>query len=223
MATFTPGIAIDPVTGEETISFDHGVYDSGEGRQAAIAHHMHTQHHQYVQDVDGRIHHEWSDLDPERYERFEPDFVDPDEYGTQFDEMEISENDQEYLQDIVGGSDAYNEIIAWAASALDPDDIANYDQIMESGDIGEMEEAVRWLYEQFSNADLSDDYSSNDEDSFVEQVYDVIPNYDDVTAWAYENLSEEAIAEFNSVIENGGTELQAQYIDNLVALYNEAE
>ena len=223
MATFTPGIAIDPETGEETISFDHGIYDSGEGRQAAIAHHMHTQHAQYVQDTDGRIHHEWSDLDPERYQQYEEDYVNPDEYGAQFEEMEISENDQEYLQDIVGGSDAYNEIIAWAASALDPDDIQTYDQTMETGDIGEMEEAVRWLYEQFSNADFSDDYSSDDEDSFIDKVYSAIPNYDEVTAWAYENLSEEAIADFNSVIENGDTELQAQYIDNLVALYNEAE
>lgn len=219
MATFTPSIMLDPNTGEEIVSYDQGIYDNGEGRNAAIADHMQSHQAQYVTDVNGRVHHEWSDLDPERYQRYEDDFVDPDEYGQQFDQMELTENDMEYLQEIVGGSDSYQEIISWAASSLSEELIAEYDAIMESGDVGAMEEAVRWLYEQFSNADPED--SSGDD--FVDQVYEAIPNYDEVTAWAADNLSEEAIAEFNNVIEYGDTQLQAQFIDDLVSLYNEAE
>ncbi len=219
MATFSPSIVVDPDTGEEIVSYDQGIYDSGEGRNAAIAHHMASHQAQYVTDANGRIHHEFSDLDPSRYQQYEQDYVDPDEYGQQFDQMELTDNDAEYLQEIVGGSESYQEIISWAASSLPEELIAEYDAIMESGDVGAMEEAVRWLYEQFSNADPED--SSTDD--FVDHVYQVIPNYDQVTAWATNNLSEEAIAEFNNVIEYGDRQLQAQFIDELVSLYNEAE
>ena len=219
MATFTPSIVVDPDTGEEIVSYDQGIYDSGEGRNAAIAHHMQSHQAQYVTDANGRVHHEWSDLDPSRYKQYEEDYVDPEAYGQQFQEMELTENDMEYLQEIVGGSESYQEIIQWAANALSEDQIEEYDDIMSSGDVGAMEEAVRWLYEQFSNAD-SEDTSGGD---FVDQVYEAIPYYDEVTAWAAENLSEEAIAEFNNVIQYGDEQLQAQFINDLVSLYNEAE
>lgn len=219
MATFTPSIVLDPNTGEEIVSYDQGIYDSGEGRNAAIAHHMSSHQAQYVTDANGRVHHEWSDLDPSRYQQYEQDYIDPDEYGQQFDQMELTENDAEYLQEIVGGAEPYQELISWAANALSEEQIQEYDDIMSSGDVGAMEEAVRWLYEQFSNADPEDTSG----DDFVNQVYDAIPNYDEVTAWAAENLSEEAIAEFNNVIQYGDTQLQAQFIDDLVSLYNEAE
>ena len=133
--------------------------------------------------------------------------------------MELTENDAQYLQEIVGGAETYQELISWAANALSEEQIQEYDDIMNSGDVGAMEEAVRWLYEQFSNADPEDTSG----DDFVDQVYDAIPNYDEVTAWAAENLSEEAIEEFNNVIQYGDTQLQAQFIDELVSLYNEAE
>ena len=219
MATFTPSIVVDPDTGEELVSYDQGIYDSGEGRNAAIAHHMQSHQAQYVTDANGRIHHEFSDLDPSRYQQYEEDYVDPDEYGQQFDQMELTENDAQYLQEIVGGAETYQELISWAANALSEEQIQEYDDIMNSGDVGAMEEAVRWLYEQFSNADPEDTSG----DDFVDQVYEAIPNYDEVTAWAADNLSEEAIAEFNNVIQYGDTQLQAQFIDELASLYNEAE
>ena len=219
MATFTPSIVLDPNTGEEIVSYDQGIYDSGEGRNAAIAHHMASHQAQYVTDANGRIHHEFSDLDPSRYQQYEEDYVDPDEYGQQFDQMELTENDAQYLQEIVGGAETYQELISWAANALSEEQIQEYDDIMNSGDVGAMEEAVRWLYEQFSNADPEDTSG----DDFVDQVYEAMPNYDEVTAWAAENLSEEAIAEFNNVIEYGAEALQAQFINELVTLYNEAE
>jgi hypothetical protein len=218
MATFTPAIVVDPDTGEELVSYDHGIFDSG-GRNAAIAHHMQSHQDQYVQDANGRIHHEFSDLDPARYQQYEQDYVDPDEYGQQFDQMELTENDMNYLQEIVGGSESYQEIIQWASNALTEEQIQEYDNIMSSGDVGAMEEAVRWLYEQFSNADPEDTSG----DDFVDQVYDAIPNYDEVTTWAAENLSQDAIDEFNNVIQYGDTQLQAQFIDELVSLYSEAE
>jgi hypothetical protein len=220
MATFTPGIAIDPTTGEEVISFDTGHFDDGIGRNAAIARHMQSHPAQYVQSPDGSVRHEWADLDPEIYQRYEQDYIDPDEYGEQFQETELTENDQDYLQDIVGGSEAYQELIAWAAGVLSPDDIQTYDQIMQSGVVGDMEEAVRWLYEQYSNYDHSSDTSS---DSVVDAVYDAIPNYDEIIEWASQNLSDLAIQEYDNVMESGDDDLIYQYVNNLVELFNEAD
>lgn len=220
MATFTPGIAIDPTTGEEVISFDAGHFDDGIGRNAAIARHMQSHQAQYVESPDGQVRHEWTDLDPEIYQRYEQDYIDPDEYGEQFEQMELTENDQEYLQDIVGGSDAYQELIFWAANALNPDDIQTYDQIMASGDVGDMEEAVRWLCDQYSNYDHSSDTSS---DSVVNAVFDAIPNYDEIIEWASRSLSDQAIAEYDSVMESGDDELVYQYVNQLLELYNESE
>jgi hypothetical protein len=220
MASYTPGIALDPVTGEEIISFDNGVFDDGIGRNAAIARHMQFHQAQYVEAPDGQVRHEWADLDPEIYQRYEQDYVDPDEYGEQFQEMQLTENDQEYLQDIVGGLEAYQELISWAAGVLSPDDIQAYDQIMQSGDVGDMEEAVRWLYEQYSNYDHSTNTSS---DSVVDAVYDAIPNYGDILEWASQNLSDLAIQEYDSVMESGDDDLIYQYVNNLVELYNESD
>jgi hypothetical protein len=220
MASYTPGIALDPVTGEEIISFDNGVFDDGIGRNAAIARHMQSHPAQYVQSPDGSVRHEWADLDPEIYQRYEQDYIDPDEYGEQFQETELTENDQEYLQDIVGGSEAYQGLIAWAAGVLSPDDIHAYDQIMQSGDVADMEEAIRWLYEQYSNYDHSTDTSS---DSVVDAVYDAIPNYGDILEWASQNLSDLAIQEYDSVMDSGDYDLIYQYVNNLVELYNESD
>lgn len=221
MATFTPSIVLDPNTGEEIVSYDHGVYDSGEGRNAAISHHMLTQQAQYVQDTDGRIHHEWSDLDPSRYQQYEEDYVDPDEYGEQFNQLELTDNDREYLEGIVGGSDSYQELITWASQVLSAEAIEAYDQIMDSGDVSRMEEAIRWLYEQYSNNE--EDTDNDVDDDFEQQVYQSIPNYHDMTAWAAENLNEEAIQEFNNVMDYGDKNLKAQFIEELVSMYNEAD
>jgi hypothetical protein len=217
MATFTPSIVVDPDTGEEIVSYDQGVFDSGEGRNAAIAHHMQTHQAQYVTDADGRIHHEWSDLDPERYQKYEEDYVDPEEYAQQYQQLPVTEEDQQYLHDIVGGTDAYEDLLVWASRALDQHDINAYDQIMGSGDIGEMEAAIRWLYDQFTNAASDDD--TDEADEFTNTVLEAVPNYQEIIDWGANNLSAEMIAEYNDAMDNGSDELRTAYINKLIDLY----
>jgi hypothetical protein len=217
MPTFTPSIVVDPDTGEEIVSYDQGVFDSGEGRNAAIAHHMASHQAQYVTDADGRVHHEWSDLDPSRYQQYEQDYVDPDEYSQQYQQLPVTEEDQQYLHDIVGGTDAYEDLLVWASKALDQEDINAYDQIMGSGDIGEMEAAIRWLYEQFTNAASVDDIDEADE--FTNTVLEAVPNYQEIIDWGANNLSAEMIAEYNDAMDNGSDELRTAYINKLIDLY----
>jgi hypothetical protein len=217
MATFTPSIVVDPDTGEEIVSYDEGIFDSGEGRNAAIAHHMQSHQAQYVTDANGRVHHEWSDLDPERYQQYEQDYVDPDEYSKHYQQLPVTEEDQQYLHDIVGGTDAYEDLLVWASRALDQDDINAYDQIMDSGDIGEMEAAIRWLYDQFTNAASDDEADVSDE--FTSTVLEAVPNYQEIIDWGSENLSPEMIEEYNDAMDNGSDELRTAYINKLIDLY----
>ncbi|WP_398328702.1 hypothetical protein [Vulcanococcus sp.] len=218
MATFTPGIAIDPTTGEEVISFDAGHFDDGIGRNAAIARHMQSHQAQYVESPDGMVRHEWADLDPERYQRLEDDFVDPDEYRQQFDQMAITAEDQEYLKDLVGGDAAYQDLMSWASSVLVSEDINTFNTIMASGDMAQMEEAITALFDHYSSSDLE-----GSDDPVVAAVFDAVPNYDDILHWAANNLSDAAIAEYDSVMDSGEQDLIFQFVNQLVDYYNEAE
>lgn len=220
MATFTPGFVVDPATGEERVSYDHGTYDSGEGRDRAIAYHMGHQMADYVVTHDG-AYHEWAELDPERYQQYEEDYVDPNAMRAEYESMPLAETDIEELQGIVGGSEEYRNLIAWAAENISEENIADYDRIMDSGDAAAIESAVRWLYSQY----LDKAGDEEDSDSFVEQTYQAVgghENYAAMMEWAKENLSDEAIAEYDTVMETGDDDLRSMYVQRLVEMYQAA-
>lgn len=65
---------------------------------------------------------------------------------------EITDQDIEALQNVVGGSEQYGEIINWAKDNLSEQEISMYDHVMESNDPIAMFFAIRALGNSYENA-----------------------------------------------------------------------
>lgn len=55
--------------------------------------------------------------------------------------------------DTVGGQESYNQMIAWAADSLSPQEIAAYDRAVDSGDIDMVKLAVSGLTQKYQSAE----------------------------------------------------------------------
>ena len=64
----------------------------------------------------------------------------------------MSEADATSLKDMVGGQDKYAEMLKWASSSFNKDEIDMYDQVMESGDKAAAFFAVQALAQRFGNS-----------------------------------------------------------------------
>lgn len=65
---------------------------------------------------------------------------------------EMTEQDVEALQNVVGGSEQYEQIIDWAKDNLSEQEISMYDHVMESNDPIAMFFAIRALGNSYENA-----------------------------------------------------------------------
>ena len=86
--------------------------------------------------------------DPESEEESE-EVEEEDEVREQY---EITDQDVESLQNVVGGSEQYNQIIDWAKDNLSEQEISMYDHVMESNDPVAMFFAIRALGNSYDNA-----------------------------------------------------------------------
>ena len=64
----------------------------------------------------------------------------------------MSEADAASLKDMVGGQDKYGEMLKWASSSFNKDEIDMYDQVMESGDKAAAFFAVQALAQRYGNS-----------------------------------------------------------------------
>ena len=92
------------------------------------------------------------------------------------EEYEITDEDIEALQNVVGGSEEYEQIIDWAKDNLSEQEISMYDHVMESNDPIAMFFAIRALGNSYENAVgtdgelLTGTASSNPRDVFRSQA-----------------------------------------------------
>ncbi len=83
------------------------------------------------------------------------------------------------LQNLVGGEENYGKLIAWAGENLDQHAIAEFDQVLESGDIEKCKENVLRLkdqYESKGNTNLSNKEITADD--FIQKAYAKLDNRD---------------------------------------------
>ena len=90
----------------------------------------------------------------EESEEVEEQEVDEEEVEESDDEeeYEITDQDIEALQNVVGGSEQYGQIIDWAKDNLSEQEISMYDHVMESNDPIAMFFAIRALGNSYENA-----------------------------------------------------------------------
>jgi hypothetical protein len=67
--------------------------------------------------------------------------------GSQLSDAEVSQ-----LQGVVGGPEAYQSMIQWAAQNLQPGEIQAYDRVMNSGNVEAIYWAMKGLYSNYQDA-----------------------------------------------------------------------
>jgi hypothetical protein len=241
--TITPSISYDE-QGREIVSYDNAYIDDGNYREYVRENFNRDNSWQddlYYETPDGQIHHRYGDLDGEIYQRYEQDYVDDVDaddflrYHT-----DITPEDAATLREICGGDVEYDQMLEWASRQTNQEFMDWFDDVMTSGDIVAMEEAIRDLYEDWSVRRYEDDGQdyvgfndyddSYDEDEyapteidvtpdFLQAVGDNYPDYLDATAWAAQFLDEDVISRFDSIIDYGSLADKANAIDQLMELY----
>ena len=90
--------------------------------------------------------------------------------------QELSEEQAEYLMDMVGGDKAYKSMIDWAGQNFSKDEISMYDNVMASGDANAIFFAVQALQARYADNVGSDGNlltgrgAENTDDSFKSQA-----------------------------------------------------
>ena len=241
--TVIPNSYTDPATGEEIVSYEDAYIDNGSHRQQvreAYNRDNNFNDNLYYERPDGSIGHRYADLDPERYETYEQDYVEEVDAEDYLASADITPEDAEYLTDIVGGNDAYETMLRWAANNMSQDFQDNFDAVIQSSDIGDMEEVIQALYEAWCNNRTDEDdyisydnsYDDDDEEEegydddapveidvspeFLQAVEDNYPDYGDAIQWAAEFLDEGVIDQFDNTIDYGTLQQKAEAIDWLM-------
>ena len=89
----------------------------------------------------------------EEFEEVEEQEVEEEEVEeSDEEEYEMTDQDVEALQNVVGGSEQYDQIIDWAKDNLSEQEISMYDHVMESNDPIAMFFAIRALGNSYENA-----------------------------------------------------------------------
>lgn len=116
------------------------------------------------------------EVEEEPEEEYEEEYEDVEEEEEVEEEYEITDEDIEALQNVVGGSEEYAQIIDWAKDNLSEQEISMYDHVMESNDPIAMFFAIRALGNSYENAVgtdgelLTGTASSNPRDVFRSQA-----------------------------------------------------
>ena len=107
----------------------------------------------------------------------EPAEEEPAEQNEEPDSAEsLSEEQAEYLMDMVGGDKAYKSMIEWAGQNFTKEEVSMYDGVMESGDPNAIFFAVQALQARYSDNVGSDGQlltgkgAENTDDSFKSQA-----------------------------------------------------
>ena len=183
--TVTPDIVQDPITGEEQVNVFQADVRSGEGKEFINQ-----------QNVREQANNENWYLDEEGNAQFG---------------LEASDGDIDTLLSSVGGADNYNQMLLWAQATMSDDDIAEFDEVIDAGNLTEMAGMMGQLQQLYENRT-----SDVEPYSQVEQfIYDELCTPDvfrDVQQWAKTNLNDEQMDDFNWILNTGNED----YIERLV-------
>ena len=239
--TVTPNISYGP-DGQEFVDYDNGFVDSSNYRQQvreAFNRDNSFDASLYYERPDGSIGHRYADLDGDVYQTYESDFVEDLDAEEYLAEADITSQDAEYLTNLVGGAEAYETMLKWAAMNMSPEFQDGFDAVLQSADVGDIQEVIEALYEVWTANRTDDDeyivyddsYDEEDDDDydtpqevdvtpeFRQAVEDNYPDYLHATAWAAQVLDDSDIVQFDAIIEYGSLQQKAEAIDQLMQMY----
>ena len=65
---------------------------------------------------------------------------------------QLSPQEVDQLQSVVGGAETYQAMVQWASNSLQPGEVQAYDAVMNSGDVNAIYWAMKGLYSNFQDA-----------------------------------------------------------------------
>lgn len=144
-------------------------------------------------------------------------YTDEDTGNIHYDNS-ADDNDYSNIVDSVGGVEAYQAMTAWAQNNLSAEEIAEFNELMDSGDINTTYNLVQQLAEMYHNQDASDNPEEFDDVS--QYVFDNVidrEDYAEMTSYVRENFDADFIDNFNLVMDSGDVELIESTIRQLHA------
>jgi hypothetical protein len=235
--SFTPGIIVNP-DGSESPDFDGGYIENSVGREATNAYQQDHEFADYYYDNDGNVHHRYGHLDPDIYQTFEEDYQEQ-VYSTDLFDGSLTPEDDAYLTDLVGGEGAKVALLDWAYSNLNPQDLAEYDEAVSTGDVEQMAEWITWLKETAWEAGFdpelyADEFEVEEDDEYDEYLAATDEfvssalehygtDYTDATFWAYHNLPDEMIAQYDYAMDEAPFDVRQAMVNQLMGMYYQAQ
>ena len=171
--TVTPNITQDEITGEQTLHIHQAEVRSSQGREEANMNNVREQ-------AEGM------------------DFYLDDEGNYQFG-LEASDTEIDMLVEDMGGQEAYDNALFWAQNTLSDSDIAEFDAVMESGDLTEIADMMGQLHNLYTNRSHDVD-EWDDAQSYVYNEVCSPEVYRDVQQFVVSNYQDGDINEFNRLV-----------------------
>ena len=164
---------------------------------------------EYFVDNEGQVRHQYENVDFDQLDEYK--YQEPDLPG-------------EYIQNIVemfGGPNEYAMATAWARQNLSQDFIYEFNDALESCDVDQMQpmfEELLSLYHGEDNDEAFQDVQPFDPElqRDIFQAFGGADAYNEFTDWASENLSDEAIENYNLAMESGDQRLIIKAVNWLV-------
>lgn len=186
----TPTITQDPITGEETIHVMEAQVRSSQGREQANINNVRDQ-------AEGM------------------DFYLDEEGHYQFG-LEATDAELNVLLEDVGGMEVYDEMTFWALNTLTDADLAEFDEVMESGDLTEMAGMIGQLQQLYQNRS----HDVAEWDDAERYVYNEVCSpevYRDVKDYLINQSDDGTINEFNEIMNSNDEEDIAYAINVIIA------
>ena len=220
-ATVTPDIGYDPATGEEVISYDNANIAWAGHRDAVLTEFdRHQDELLSINEFNGELEHEFENTHSEDFLRG----------------GELPPEDIDQLKAIVGDAEQYGALTQWATNNLNPEFIDQFNNIIQSNDYPQIEEAIQVLYNLYLENWTAEDASEGEEyqeQDFDQEEADIQYNtsvfehfsedgYQEMVSWASENLSPADIAAYDRAMDSPDHDYKTQMIQWLEETYNNA-
>ena len=159
-------------------------------------------------------------------------YLEEQEEVEEYETQELSQTEQMALQESVGGPESYAHMTAWASTVLPPEIVESFNELVDSGDLAEIETVVQALYQRYleSGGDQMEfDIEQPQEvrqpqgvsSDFVDSIHETYGDaYPQLMEWSRNNLSNEQIDLYDHVMEVG---TKQQVLDSVNALFQYAQ
>ena len=191
--SFVPNV-VETNDGQQVYDFDNAQVKTSEHREAVNEHHNRNPNEGWHQDA---------------------------ETGETFYEQEMSQENVPALHDLLGGEERYEQMLDWAANTLPEEAIDEFNEIMETGDLTEVKDAMLQLEDYYTK---NVDKEPLEPDAVSDYIFENVcspQDYTGVADFVRENLSADDVDNYNNIINSGDLPTITNLIQSILTKIND--